>query len=173
MSATLSGEFRIDRLEVPTFYVPKSPDNPHGFPVTCVLAESSDHFNESWITLGIVSRQSPLGQGTYCGLERTMVHEALPELILEALQRDHPHYEGADFRPGCMEAMNAGFEVAMSSAIRNWTTDDPGGSRPIRDFSRDDVAYAGNRAAAQHAELMQRWDEITAEQVRLIQEHIG
>lgn len=151
----------LDRMDVPTvFYTPKTADNnSHTNAFGRVFAESSDHFRSDWITVGYVSKQTPFGQGTFLGFERSELREAMREEVLTALRIDHPH--GRDFRPFCREAMGASFHLALSRTFRNWTNDDPGGSPPIHDVSRNDIQKFGETAAARHNKLMRKWWFIT------------
>jgi hypothetical protein len=113
-------DFEIDRTDVPTFYTVVNVDTCHRMPLGTVLAESSDHFKPGWLTLGYVSRESPFGQGTYCGFAKEEVRVATKEGVLKAICLDHPH--GIGFRPGNMEAMDANFQLVMASALGNWTS---------------------------------------------------
>src|SRR5687768_4122366 len=105
MTTTLAGPFAIDRIQVPIFYTPIGVNSHQVVPGIEVLAESSDHFRDDWITLGYVSAQTPLGQGIYMGFERSAVTVADPVVALANLMRTHPY--GRGFRPDCREAGNA------------------------------------------------------------------
>lgn len=167
----LSGEFALDRIEFPIYYVPASIDNSHKFSTETVLAESSTHSDEDWITLGIVSSESPLGQGTYCGFRRSEMILATQAQVLQALQREHPFsaiWEEA-FRPSCQELQNAALHMTMSGALSNWTTDEatfqdpafiPVSRRQIRDFA--------DEARERYNEIMKRWEAITRAQIDFI-----
>jgi len=166
VSSTQTDRFAIDRVEVPRFYTPTVRTD-HGLhPGLTVLAESMEHHTSGWITLGLVSAQTPYGQGTFLGLQRDEVVEADPLVVIANLRRTHPH--GQDFRPNCRAAMNASFELALASTFRNWTTGDPGGSQPIRPFSKQQIRVAGEEAARRHAAMMRKWKQITRRQIRAI-----
>ena len=167
MTKTLAGQFAIDRLEVPTFYTPTVATVHDGIlPGIRVFAESSDHFMEGYITLGYVSAQTPLGQGTFLGFKHEQVREADPFAVIANLRRTHPH--GRSFRPHCTEAQNADFHLMMSGAVRNWTNDDTGGVGPIHDVSRGEIERYAQDARRQYRKIMRRWKRVTRQQIKLI-----
>ena len=133
-----------------------------------VYAESSDHHAPDWITLGYVSKQTPHGQGTYCGFPRWGVREATSDEVLQALGLDHPF--GPGFRPNCQTAQDVSFHLAMSGAIGNWLNDNPGAHRPIHNVSRQELRDLRDRALAEHEAMMSHWDEITAKQAQEIRQ---
>jgi hypothetical protein len=147
------------------FYVPK--DEYDGSHRRWVYTKSGDHFSKGWITCGFVSRQTPFGQGTYCGFRRSELREATADEVLDTLKKDHPH--GSRFRPSCREAMDAEFHLVMSKAVRNWTNDSAGSNPPVHNFSRKDLEDFRDQAMQRHMEMLARWDEITAEQTAEIE----
>ena len=82
-------KYALDRLQVPVFYV-SIIDNPN-VPTNTVLTNSDDHFLKDYVTMGIVSKDSPMGQGTYIGLLRNELKIATTEEVLAALNKPHPH----------------------------------------------------------------------------------
>lgn len=166
--STLTGPYAIDRLVVPAeFLTPRSLDNVHAAPLGTVLAQSDGREQPAWVCLGYVSKQTPLGQGIYCGFLRAELRLATGDEVRAALKADHPF--GASFRPGCMEAMDASLNLLMASAINNWTTDNrDASSPPILRRSKSDLVNSGNTAMQEHDSIMRRWDEITASQAAFI-----
>lgn len=135
----MSDVFDFERMELPRFFVVDALDNNHDMPVGTVMAESSLHHSSGWLTVGFVSRQTPFGQGIYCGFPLDQLRRANRDEVLAVLKSDHIY--GRDFRPSCRDASNAIFHLVMSKAIGNWTSDTP---------------------------LMQRWAVVTAKQRLLI-----
>jgi hypothetical protein len=85
--------FPIDREgPVPTFYVltARQEANLLGKPGELVFAPSGEHFARDWLMLGIVSAQSPFGQGTGAGVKKSDVREAMWVEVRHAVQVDHP-----------------------------------------------------------------------------------
>ena len=147
------------------FYVPK--ESYEGMHEKQVYAISDEHHSLGWVTLGFVSRQTPHGQGIYCGFLLEELREATCDEVLDALKQDHLY--GANFRPHCTEVMSANFHLAMSKAIGNRTNDKPGRYPPIHDVSRQEIIDYANEAQIKHDEMLDRWNEITAEQRSRIQ----
>ncbi len=158
----------LDRMDAPAvFYTPKTANNEsHRNSFGRVFTESSDHFRPDWITVGYVSKQTPFGQGTFLGFERSQLREATREEVLAALSTNHPF--GRDFRPSCRKAMDASFHLVLSQAFRNWTNDDPGGSAPIHNVSRGQIRNAGETAQRKHNRMMTIWRLICWKQARAI-----
>jgi hypothetical protein len=158
MARTLSGPYAIDRIEVPTFYtITHLKDCTHTDvePGVTVFAQSSGHSSPDWITLGFVSRQTPLGQGISMGFERFRLQVAEPDMVRAALKRTHPH--GWGFRPHCSEAADAGFQLVMAGAVRNWTNDSRGSLPPIIDVSRAQLERYAADTRRQHRAIMRSW----------------
>ena len=165
--ATLTGHYAIDRLVVPPFFTPRSADNAHKTPRSTVLTQSDDHHSEAWICVGYVSKQTPLGQGIYCGFMRSELRPATSDEVRTALASDHLH--GAAFRPHCSETAVATFHLLMSSAVSNWTTDKwDAAAPPIIPYRNDQLASAADRALQRHGEILERWEEITTQQITQI-----
>lgn len=164
---------QIDRIEVPKFYTMINPESrsPHRNSFGQVFAESSDHLKAGCITVGCVSKQTPLGQGTYLGFQRTELREATREEVLVALNRDHPH--GRHFRPHCQEVANANFHLIMSQAIGNWTDDNAGGARPILDISHNEIRATSKAAQKKHDKIMRLWRLICRKQTRAIRQALA
>lgn len=163
----LSGTFALDRIEFPIFYVPISPVNSHNFSTNTVFTETSTHHISDWLTLGIVSKDSPLGQGTYCGFKRSEVKPADIFQIVHAVLSEHPHsaiFKGP-FRPGCRELQDASFHLTMSTAFSNWTTDNATFQDPaIIPVSSEDISDFAEVARLRYNEMMNRWGAITQAQ---------
>lgn len=160
-------ELELDRMNVPAvFFTPKAANENHKDAFSRVFTESGDHFRPDWITVGYVSKQTPFGQGTFLGFEKSQLRGATREEVLTALSTDHPH--GRGFRPHCCVAADASFHLAMSSAIRNWTNDNPGGTPPIHDVSRDQIRNAGETAQRKHNRMMNIWRLTCWKQARAI-----
>jgi len=165
--------YPLDSINVPIFYTVKDQKNGHESPLGTVFAVSSDHGSKGWMSLGYVSRQSPMGQGTYLGFPLSEIREAMPNEVLAALEKDHPH--GKSFRPGCKKAMDASFHLTMASAVGNWTTDGArkSGRKAVVDVPNDEIRKYRDDAIREHTDLMARWEEITAKQIEAIQESFG
>ncbi len=153
----LEGPLRIDRMEVPNFYVTNKRfvewiSNPRknmsaGWshePKGQVYAQSGYH-EDGWLTLGYVSKQTPLGQGTGIGFNNSWVTKATMEQVKEALSKDHPH--GANFLP------ISHFPRFLRGG---WMT--PIGSTRS---SREELAL-------RIEEMLERWPEIAASQRKLL-----
>lgn len=165
----------FDTMDVPSvFYTPISESNSHRDAFGQVFAESGDHFEKDWITVGFVSKQSPFGQGTYLGFAREELREATKEEVRAALAANHPH--GRKFRPGCMTASNADFHLVMSKVFANWTKEedrDKGrGTPPIHDISRNQIKDARDNALKEHVRIMRIWGLICWKQSRAIKKAV-
>lgn len=162
------GKYDIDRMVRPEFWTVVSTDNHHNCPMGTVLAESAEHDTPGWICLGYVSFDTPLGQGTYCGFPRREVRPATKDEVFAALLENHPH--GAGFRPINLEAGDIGFQLTMSSAIGNWTTDQPGSKAhgSILPVSRAQLLEAYRKSTAKFEEIMSRWNSITGQQLAMV-----
>lgn len=88
-------EYAADRIFLPRFYVVALENNKHCLPVGTVLAMSGSHNLQGWVTLGIVSRQTPYGQALYMGFPKNELRPATRREVLEALKNNHP--KGVDF----------------------------------------------------------------------------
>jgi hypothetical protein len=164
---------QIDRIEIPKFYTMINPESrsPHRNSFGQVFAESSDHPRAGCITVGYVSKQTPLGQGIYLGFPRAELREATLEEVLAALNRDHQY--GRHFRPSCQEAVDANFHLVMSRAIRNWTDDNAGGARSILGISRNEIRATGKTAQRKHDKIMRLWRLIYWKQTRAIRQALA
>jgi hypothetical protein len=95
---TLDSKFSPCRMEVPNFYTIdpsyESQILPRDHWEGKVFAKSSSHFMRHYSTLGYVSRQSPLGQGTYMGFPTRVLRPASPVEVAMALGKTHPHGDG-------------------------------------------------------------------------------
>jgi hypothetical protein len=98
---------KYDRLTVPNFWTPKHKDiHPHEQAFGLVLAESDYHHasREGYVCMGYVSKQSPFGQGIFCGMKATDLRPATREEVLEAIASDHPYTQKyGDFKPSLHE----------------------------------------------------------------------
>jgi hypothetical protein len=160
-------EKALDRMNVPAvFYTPKTTNNSHTNVYGNVFAESDDHFLADWITVGYVSKQTPFGQGTGLGFPKSELREATKNEVLVALTTNHPF--GRKYRPNCKTAMDAGFHLIMSDAFRNWTNDDPDGTQPIHNISRNQIREARKTAWKKYNRMMIFWRFICRKQARLI-----
>ena len=151
--------------------IPKKDREYHKSAEGKVLAESGKHDNPRWISVGYVSKQTPLGQGTGLGFERSELRPAKRHEILAALEQDHPH--GKNFRPSCRKAMDADFHLVMSQAISNWTTDEPSKHGSIIGVSRKQLEDARDEALREHRKMLANWDTITAAQIADIKAYLG
>jgi len=165
----MDNRFQLDRVEVPKFYTPIITTGLgrtfHKGSNGKVFTPSSDHSTLGWMSLGYVSKQTPLGQGTFLGFPTTKLREATKEEVLAALKLNHPF--GKSFRPHCEEAANAGFHLAMASAIGNWTNDNVPDDNIIG-VSKQDLKNAAEKAVDHHKELMRRWRAICLMQKQAI-----
>ena len=62
-----------------------------------VLAESDGRYRDGFYMVGIVSKQSPFGQGTYLQVHFSKLRNATTEEVLRALIKNNPF--GVDFTP--------------------------------------------------------------------------
>jgi len=165
--------FQFDRVEVPPFYTVKDGDNGHRLQPGQVVTQSSDHHTPGWITVGYVSKQTPLGQGTYLGFPRNELCPATVEEVQTALEQDHPH--GAKFRPHCLEAADVSFHLAMAKACGNWLADSEyaKGTRPIINATSKQIEKMRDRAMRRHARILSQWDKIMTKQKAAILASMG
>jgi len=133
-----------------------------------VLAINGGHFSKGWLSTGIVSFQTPYGQGTGLGVQATEVRDATWDEIRNAITSDHDH--GWRFRPNCREAANASFQLVMSKVVGNWTTDGPyaGHTKPILPVSTHQILSAGEQAAQRHTQILGAWTMLVEAQRREI-----
>jgi hypothetical protein len=106
MTRSLSGLYAINRPNAPTeFFTPaRDLDTKGGAKLLAsahVLTSNGSIGTPDRLCLGIVSAQTPFGQGTRFGLLRARLRRATGSEIRNALKLDHP--EGKNFRPGCVE----------------------------------------------------------------------
>jgi hypothetical protein len=83
----------IDREgPVPGFYVLKKGQETKslGEPGQYVFAANGDHPAKGWLMLGIVSIQTPFGQGMSAGVKKSDVRKATADEIRRALRCIHP-----------------------------------------------------------------------------------
>ncbi len=90
---------QADRIEVPTFYTMKRARGGHkiyfGFVFT--LNTEYQHPTPGYVLVGLVSQQSPLGQGTTARFKRSELRRASKKEVLRALR--HEHLFGSSFHP--------------------------------------------------------------------------
>lgn len=157
--------FEIDRVAVVDYYTPIDRNNGHEIGPGVVFAESDTHFNAEWICLGFVSKQTPLGQGIYCGFHKDKVRKATAEEIRLALSRNHPF--GEKFRPASQKLRDASFHLVMAEVVANWTTDGPSqGAEPVLPISKQSIRDFMETEANKHEKIMAAWAEITAAQAK-------
>jgi hypothetical protein len=109
--------FPIDREgPVPAFYVLRSPQegagNWMGKPGEHVFAECASHPARDWATVGIVTSQTPFGQGMAFGVQRVNLRVATTAEVRRAVQRVYP-VGGELYKP------TARFPEE-ETALRNW-----------------------------------------------------
>lgn len=162
--------YKLDRVEVPRFYVPVTGCTTHSNCEGKVFTTSAEHSSSGWISVGYVSKQTPMGQGTFLGFPVDQLREATKEEILTALENDHPF--GKSFRPHCEAVANASFHLAMASATANWTNDNaPDNS--ILGVSKKEIKDASQQASDHHDDLMRRWGAICKMQIEAIQKSLS
>jgi len=91
-------QYAMDRTSpVPEFYTlrEKEADVNLSYLFGEVLAESDGRYMEGFFMVGIVSKQSPFGQGIYCQVHSSKLRRATNGEVLRALDKDHSY--GADF----------------------------------------------------------------------------
>ncbi len=59
-----------------------------------VLAATGEHPVKGWLVLGLVSAQTPFGQGGTAGVKKADVRKATPDEIRRALRSRHPVVNG-------------------------------------------------------------------------------
>jgi hypothetical protein len=164
-------ERKLDRIEVPKFFKMKRRGRgAHGDFFGQVFAESNDHFRKGWVTMGLVSKQTPLGQGIFLGFDRKELREATKGEALAALKQNHPH--GSEFRPSCREVLDDSFYLAASRASAN-RLEDGSYPEPIINKSRAGLESFRNAALKRHQELMERWDLVCSDQIRAIRKALS
>jgi hypothetical protein len=86
---------------VPDFYVLKNTQEIKtlGKPGQHVLAASGEHPIKDWLMLGIVTAQTPFGQGLAAGVKKSDLRKATKADIRRAMNRVHP-IGGELFIPG-------------------------------------------------------------------------
>lgn len=160
-------EFPIDRIEVPIFYVLKDSSGERWELGDAVYTATSPHFDPEYLCVGVVSAQTPLGQGIGIGYRRERLVEATTQQVLAALRKTHPH--GFWFRPHCPEELDLGFMEVMSSAIVNYTADNPTSGPPMIPFTKAQLIAGAEPAIARYHSILRRWWWITFRQRRAIQ----
>jgi hypothetical protein len=98
--------YKYDRKEVPRFWVASGEEN-----LGVVFAESAYHRRSGYVFLGIVSKQSPFGQGVFKEFKAESLRAATSEEVKQALIQDHP--DGADFLPERTERSPELFKVLL------------------------------------------------------------
>gem|GEM_PF-4741216 len=106
MTRSLTGPYAINRPNAPTeFFTPARDLETRGgtklLASAHVLAINGSIGTPDRLCLGIVSAQTPFGQGTRLGLLRAKLRRATGGEVRNALKLDHP--EGRNFRPSCIE----------------------------------------------------------------------
>ena len=167
----MTGNFELDRMGVPVFYTPKGQINSHDGSFGKVFAESSAHDKSSWICVGYVSKQTPLGQGIFSGFPTKELRIATKEEVFAALKKDHKY--GDHFRPSCIEVSDANFNLIMSKSVANWTNDGPSNVPPIRNISRKQIEDQGKQAAERHKKIMKNWIKICKNQIETIKKALN
>lgn len=110
----LSGPYRIDRETPPrAFYTLKASTGRFQAGVH-VFAQSNDNSDRTQITLGVVSAQTPFGQGTEYHFSRRQLRRATPDEVRAALQQNHATKTGA-WRPECPEVRD--LKVLLSGGV--------------------------------------------------------
>lgn len=96
--------FQIDREDPPlVFYTPVTDFRGMKTGVD-VLAVSGEHPNLGYMTLGIVTRQTPFGQQGHFGFLHQEIRRATPDEVRAALSRNHELGEG--YIPEIMPSMS-------------------------------------------------------------------
>lgn len=163
----MSNYNQLDRVEVPIFYVPIDGCTTHTNCERKVFTPSSYHPIQGWISVGYVSKQTPLGQGTFLGFPVNQLRKATKEEVLTALNKNHPFGKG--FRPKCEEASDIGFDLLMAGATANWTNDNAP-NESIINISKKQLKDLARQASKHHAKLMRRWKSICKMQITAIQQ---
>ena len=96
--------FQIDRTDPPRIFYTVVGDI-RGFKAgVSVFAQATEHPNVGYMTLGVVSRQTPFGQQGHFGFASNEIRRATDDEIRAALGRDHEL--GRDFVPAQMAGMS-------------------------------------------------------------------
>lgn len=150
--SSLTGPYKIDRPgPVPQFYALVQNRGDYSAPAGTVVAISARHHTPGWVTVGIVSAQTPFGQGGAMGFKRGELREATPIEVMAALRANHP-YGGPAYRPGCIEYTDA---QAQRDILGNTIT-------PAKAAELQRTMAA---ARAQYEDIMKRWHQITKQQI--------
>jgi hypothetical protein len=116
--------FPLDREgPVPDFYVLQNTQEVRvlGEPGQYVLAATGEHPAKGWLMLGVVSAQTPFGQGGNAGVRKTDVRKATPDEIRHALRNRHPIVNGPYIpnRSGALDAksLRRWHDIALRQAF--------------------------------------------------------
>lgn len=167
MTRSLSGPYRIDRLDPPAeFYTPSRPivtgTGVRLLPVQHVLTVNGSIGTPDRLCVGIVSQQSPFGQGLRMGISRSALRRATRTEVLAALRRNHP--KGEMFKPPCIEAT---FLDELLDHAQATPPDDA-----LRAYgeqtSRDKIWADVRTVKLQYHGILHRWETITNHQALAI-----
>jgi len=132
--------YEWDRVQVPKFWTFIT-DNEVHYLYKKVLVEVDDHPSNGYFMMGIISKQSPLWQGTFLGIRCRKLEPAVDEDIFCALKKKHP--DGRRWEPA-----NLPDSVTYDLKARF-------------DFSEQQIEE-------QRQQLLRRWDSICSRQIAAI-----
>lgn len=162
VAKALTGPYRIDRDVPPTaFYTPKQAAGIFR-PGIHIFAQSDDIPDRNSLTLGLVSRQTPFGQGTFYVFAKSQLRRATTVEVLAALDQEHLT-KGGPWKPECPEIRN--LNVLLS-----------GGQCPDEDLARLSRAEARRLLGAykvEYAGIMQKWRLISGRQKAAVLADLG
>jgi hypothetical protein len=168
MTITLSGPYQLDRLSpIPAYYVVTERalrvDKSGKLWADMIVARSS---NEG--SFGHVSKQTPLGQGTYLNLDPSQLRRASKASVRKVLATDHPH--GVDFRPRCPELdyNGSGILIGMKLGPMDWATPPQPEQVLVGDRSPDELRKITEAVKRRYSLMMRYWPQITGQQIQLV-----
>lgn len=163
MTRSLSGPYRIDRLDPPrVFYTPsRTIRTGSGIQLAPggILTVNGSIGTPDRLCVGIVSRQTPFGQGARMGISRSSLRRASRTEILAALRCNHP--AGPRFQPPCIETTY--LDTVLERAPSNPPDDEL--QKFAENAHRDDIRAQIRTLKLQYYGVLHRWDAITNNQV--------
>lgn len=170
MTRTLSGPFAINRTEAPReFYTPSSElvtqTGARLLPGVHVLVVNGPSI-AGRLHLGLVSVQTPYGQGTRFRLPLTAVRRATKSEVRGAIAL--AHVMGSDFRPACTEVL---YLESVLEGTPNPAPDDA--LKALASRPREDVRAVMTRLHREYREILHRWPTTTRRQVAAVLALLG
>ena len=134
-----------------------------------VFTESATHNAHNYKCLGRVTRRSPLGQGSYLGIQHIRLSVSTPQEVLDALALPHPR--GPSWVPQLPEKMDIERQIAIAYLQIHASRCQPSwADRAVVSMRQRQIALSKVQE-----ELNARWNDICMQQIdrisTLIQQH--